>query len=127
MGHAEQVDAESLAIARGWDREKVESSIERLAQEHLIAIIPDTSRVWMAHPFSGVETGYVARIGTSNWNANCAWDALAIIALLGSGNGRATGPGGDFAWQIHNGEVSPSGVVHLLVPARDFWQDIGFT
>ena len=80
----------------------------------------------MAHPFSGVDTGYRAHIGERSWFANCAWDALAIVALLGA-DGTATGRDGVVEWQIQNGVVSPNGLIHMLVPAAKFWEDIGFT
>lgn len=38
----------------------VESAYERLAGAHHIALAPGSHRVWMAHPFSGLPTNYVA-------------------------------------------------------------------
>lgn len=93
----------------------------------MIALLPGTKRVWMAHPFSGIDTGYRAHVDGRSWLANCAWDALAIVSLLGDGIGRATGRDGIVDWHIEGGQVSPNGLVHLLVPARRFWNDIGFT
>lgn len=78
----------------------------------------------MAHPFSGVPTRYRASIGDDWWHANCAWDALAILSLLG--DGEVTGPNGRL-WHTFRGEVSPDGIVHLVVPARSFWDDVEFT
>lgn len=123
----EQVDASAIGRAGGWARHEVESSLERLEDEHRLALFPDSKRVWMAHPFSAVDTGYRAHVGGRSWLANCAWDALAIVALLGDGAGRATGRGGIIDWHIERGRVSPNGLIHLLVPAGRFWDDIGFT
>ncbi len=83
-----------------------------------------SGRVWMAHPFSGLPTPYTAEIGERSWFANCAWDALAILALLGDGVARGED---SLVWTVVGGVVSPDGLVHLLVPARRFWDDIGFT
>lgn len=105
----------------------METSLESLETQHRIALLPDTHRVLMAHPFSGLDTGYRAHIDERSWLANCAWDALAIVALLGEGTGRATGRDGIIHWHIEGGRVSPNGLVHLLVPAKRFWNDIGFT
>ena len=38
----------------------VEAAYERLAQAHHIALAPGSHLVWMAHPFSGLPTNYVA-------------------------------------------------------------------
>ena len=121
------VDALVIAESRGWDTPEVESSLRRLADQHIIALLDTSTQVWMAHPFSGVETSYQAVIGERSWFANCAWDALAILALLGDGEARATGAAGELVWKVENKRVIPRGIVHLLVPAKDFWDDIGFT
>jgi hypothetical protein len=118
-----KVDPDVVAHAGGWERGEVASSFTRLADARRLALSPGGS-VRMAHPFSGVLTGYRASIGDSWWHANCAWDALAILSLLG--DGVVTGPTG-LLWHTGRGDVSPYGLVHLVVPARFFWDDVGFT
>jgi hypothetical protein len=103
----------------------VVSSFGRLAGEHRLALLPGTNRVWMAHPFSGVETGHKAIVGAGSWNANCAWDSLALLSLIGDGT--AVAPDDQPTWTVSSGVVEPAGYVHLMVPARRFWDDIGFT
>jgi len=126
-GGASSVDASVISSSRGWDTPEVESSLKRLAVEHVIALLDDSYRVWMAHPFSGIETSYQTVIGDQAWYANCAWDALAILALLGDGEARASGAAGELVWKVQDGQVTPRGIVHLLVPAKNFWDDVGFT
>ncbi|HEU4320406.1 MAG TPA: organomercurial lyase [Acidimicrobiia bacterium] len=113
------VDPSSL----GLDREETEDSLDRLAAEHRL-VLDDERRVVMAHPFSGVDTGHTATIGDRTYWANCAWDALALLALLGDGVARC--PNG-IEWYVEDGVVSPAGFIHLLVPARHFWDDVVFT
>lgn len=118
------VTPDTLASAGGWTSDAVGLALANLEAEHRLVLKSDGA-VWMAHPFSGVETGYRARIGDLVWNANCAWDALAILALLG--DGRAEGPEG-LTWEVREGRVEPEGgVVHLMVPVSRFWDDITFT
>lgn len=119
-----EVDVDAVAGSCGWDPVEVAVAFSNLAEEHQIALIDGDRRVWMAHPFSGVPTSYRAVLGNRSWYANCAWDALAILALLG--DGQAVGEDG-LVWEVDQGVVSPGGFVHLLVPARRFWEDIGFT
>ena len=118
-----EVTPELLAAEGGWERDLVSKALANLEAEHRLVLRTDGA-VWMAHPFSGVETGYRACIGERVWNSNCAWDALAILALLG--DGRAEGPRG-LVWDVRDGLVRPDGLVHLLVPVSRFWDDIGFT
>ena len=120
---AREIDASVLASHSGWDEGEVRFALEGLAGKHRIALTAD-GWVWMAHPFSGVPTSYLSVIGDRYWYANCAWDALAILALLGDGD--VHGEEG-LLWEVDDGLVSPNGYVHLLVPARSFWDDIGFT
>jgi hypothetical protein len=118
-----QVDASMLAGRSGWVEEEIRFALRRLADEHRIALTRDGS-VWMAHPFSGVPTSYRSVRGDRWWYANCAWDALGILALLGDGEVHKEN---GLLWRVGDGLVSPNGYVHLLVPARNFWDDIGFT
>ena len=118
------VDVTLVADRGGWDTDEVAVSFSNLSREHRVVLTPTSDRVWMAHPFSGLPTPYTAEIGERSWFANCAWDALAILALLGDGIARGEDA---LVWNVVEGVVSPDGLVHLLVPARRFWDDIGFT
>jgi hypothetical protein len=107
----------------------VSSALRALADEHRLALIPGTDSVWMAHPFSAVETDFVVRIGDRRWFANCVWDGLSMLALLGDGtlDTRSPTTGEAIRFQVADGQVIGQGLVHFLVPARAFWDDIGFT
>ena len=119
--------AEQTAESLGLTTSEVVEGLQRLAESHLVVLVPGEPTVWMAHPFSGVQTDHVVIIGDRTWFANCAWDGLAIIALLGDGSYATESPVDrtGVEWFVEGGVVSPSGLVHLLVPAREFWDDIG--
>jgi hypothetical protein len=121
---SDRVDVGNVASAGDWGESDVALSFQSLADEHRIALVEDGNRVWMAHPFSGVPTAYRAVSGERSWFANCAWDSLAILSMLG--DGEAVGEGG-LVWKVRQGVVAPDGLVRLVVPARHFWDDIGFT
>ncbi|THB81420.1 MAG: hypothetical protein D3926_02090 [Desulfobacteraceae bacterium] len=48
----------------------VEDSFDRLAQAHQIALAPGSHSIWMAHPFSGIPTNHVTRIGSKTYWGN---------------------------------------------------------
>ncbi len=127
--HGGAPSAEQTAETLGIATPEVAEGLRRLADSHTITLLPGEPAVWMAHPFSGVRTDHVVTIGDRTWFANCAWDGLAILALLGDGSYATQSPidGGDVEWIVEGGNVSPGGVVHLLVPAREFWDDIVHT
>ncbi len=114
---------EAIARRAGITTDATATALGSLAAEHRLVLADDGS-VSMAHPFSAVPTGYVALVDDRSWHANCAWDALAILALMG--DGVATKDGAPL-WSVSDGVVSPPGLVHFVVPAREFWNDIGFT
>lgn len=118
-----------LASSLGMSHEEVTVTLDELAASHAIVLRPGTHDIWMAHPFSGIPTDYTATVGDRTWYANCGWDAIAILALLGDGTIASKDPLTDTTneWTVNDGVVAPAGVVHFLVPARQFWDDIGYT
>ena len=48
----------------------VENAYERLAQAHHIALAPGSYTIWMAHPFSGLPTNYVAEVQNRRYWGN---------------------------------------------------------
>ena len=48
----------------------IENAFERLANAHHIALAPGSYSIWMAHPFSGVPTNFVAAIGSKEYYGN---------------------------------------------------------
>ena len=105
-----------------------------LAREKWI-VLDDAGRLRMAHPFSAVPTDFVVTAGPRRWYANCAWDALTVMAMV---RPVVTAP---LVFDTHCGatgepmriEVNGDGPpmsearLHFAVPIRDWWKDIAFT
>ena len=92
---------------------------------------PQTGQVWMAGPFAAEPTQYKA-IGSAIWYANCAWDMLGIPLIVQERVRIETHCAHCAEPMVL--EVSPdappaacTAVVHFLVPARKWYDDIGFT
>lgn len=120
---------EALAESLGASASAVSAALHALADEHRLVLISGTDSVRMAHPFSAVATDFSVRIGERQWFANCVWDGLAILALLGDGSLDTHSPatGEPIGFRVAAGRVLGEALVHFLVPARRFWEDIGFT
>jgi hypothetical protein len=92
---------------------------------------PRTGEIWMAGPFSTRPTAYQVTAEDRRWWANCAWDMLGVAALVGESVGisaRCTDCGDVIAFQLApNDDTVPNAVVHFLLPARRWYEDIGFT
>jgi hypothetical protein len=108
---------------------RVVAALRSLADQHRLVLVPGTVAVWMAHPFSAIATDDMVTIGARSWFANCVWDGLAILGLLGDGTLETQSPasGTTLRYEVSAGRVTGEGCVHFLVPARSFWDDIGFT
>src|SRR5207245_10350774 len=91
--------------------------------------IPGSSYIWMAEPFSAVPTSFLVRSGARQWWSNCIWDGLAILALLcldGTVSSACPSSGQPLLVTAADAAlVNPRGVVHFVVPARDWWRDTG--
>ena len=106
--------------------------LQRLEREaDALVLIPGTSYIWMAEPFSAVPTSFLVHSGSRQWWGNCIWDGLAILALLGLDGSVATAcPRSGkplIVTVIKQSLVNARGVVHFAVPARAWWRNIGFT
>jgi hypothetical protein len=109
----------------------VEASFERLADVHVLVLTPGTKYVSMANPLSALPTPFRAKVDGKRYWANCIWDGLGTVAMLG-GTGRVTARCADCAEGLELDVVdrvvtSTDFVVHYAVPAARWWDDIGFT
>jgi len=112
-------------------RTEVLDAIKREPIGKTILLDPRTGEIWMAGPFSATPTEYVVTAGTRRWWANCAWDMLGVGALVDDTVGiraRCTDCGEDVALTLRPGDEHVADmVVHFLLPAAEWYADIGFT
>ena len=91
---------------------------------------PQTGEIWMAGPFAAAPTPYHVRGSRASWYANCAWDMLGVAAIVGEPvqiDAACTDCGEPMQFHADSGGVRGAGLVHILVPARDWYKDVGFT
>ena len=98
--------------------------VRSLADQHVVAL-DDDGRIWMAHPFAAHHDGARVESGGRTWWGNCAWDGFGIVAALGLNEATITAQ--DITLHIKDGELTGDAVFGVLVPARHWWDDIGFT
>jgi hypothetical protein len=120
------------AIALQLTEPAVAAAYERLHEAHALVLEQDRRSIRMLNPFSVVPSEHVVDAGGRSWFANCAWDALGIPAALGTdGTVRSTCAdcGEVLELEVRVGRLVRGGdlLVHFLVPARHWWDDIVFT
>ena len=122
--------ADEVAQEEGLDVGDVQAAWRRLHDAHALVLHP-RGDIRMANPFSAVPTAHRVHAGGRWWFANCAWDAIGICAALHTdGDVETVCP--CCAEQIRLSVTSTVAsdealLFHCLVPARAWWDDIGFT
>jgi hypothetical protein len=110
----------------------VAEALRRLHDAHALVLDRDGATIRMLNPFSAVETGHRVEAGGRSWFANCAWDALGIPAALHADariDSACSDCGEPLELEVRGGELVRGRelLVHFVVPARRWWDDIVFT
>jgi hypothetical protein len=121
----------TLAEALSCTVAEVQASLRALQSNHHIGLFPDRDEAWIVNPFSAVPTEYPVETERGRFWAACAWDALGVPAMLGMDGWtetRCAGSGTPLSFGVKDGVLrGDDGFIHLVVPLRDAWHDIGFT
>ncbi len=128
-GRPPQVAETAAALEIAHD--ETAAAYRRLERERVIVLAPGTLDVWMANPLSAVPTPFRVETMRGAFWGNCIWDALGIPAMLAVDGGVATSCpdcGDPIELHVRDGELEEAeGVVHFVVPAARWWENIAFT
>ena len=120
-----------VAVAVGASEEEVREAYRRLATNRALVLEPDGVSIRMAMPFSGIATQHRVRVDGKEYFANCAWDALGVIAALqrpGAVLSRCEQTLEPIEFAVREDGPAPEPcVIHFAVPAAHWWKDIVFT
>lgn len=121
-----------VAARVGATPPEVREAFARLRAQRVLVLEADGESIRMAPPFSGVPTQHRVTSAGVSYFANCAWDALGIPAALHA-DGRVESEcaccGEPLELEVREGRLVRGAElpVHFVVPARRWWDDIGFT
>ena len=108
------------------------NALEALHERRELILHPKTREIWMAGPFSAVPTPFRVHGPKASYWPRCAWDMFGIAAFMAE-SVHAEAVCADcaepFAFDIDasHGPRAPGGLVHILVPAGRWYEDVGFT
>lgn len=110
---------------------EVEAAFARLEAGHVLVFAPGTRNIWMANPLSAFPTAFLVETARGAYWGTCIWDAFGVVAMLG-GTGTVSTQcpdcGEAMELEVENGRLEPhDGVAHFAVPARRWWDNIGYT
>ena len=128
---ARRPSPEEVAERVGADAQRILAAYTRLRAQRVLVLEADGASIRMAPPFSGVPTQHVALVEGKRYFANCAWDALGVIAALqktGEVHSRCEQSGEPLYLEVGlEGPTPSTWLFHCLVPVAKWWDDIGFT
>ena len=122
---------EDTAAALNIAVDEAAASYVRLADQRVLVLAPGTLDIWMANPLSAWPTPFTVATDRGTYWGACIWDAFGIPAMLHEDALIST-----FCADCHeplelrvtDGDLEPAeGVAHFAVPARRWWENIGYT
>jgi hypothetical protein len=118
------------AEVAGVGEEAVRDGWRRLHDAHAL-VLDGAGEIRMANPFAARPTDYRVEAAGRSWYANCAWDAFGIGSALhvdSEFDTHCPDCGEALHVRIRDGQPDDTTLVfHVLVPAAQWWNDIGFT
>ena len=118
---ADVIGLPETAVREGW---------RRLHDGHAL-VLDGAGEIQMANPFAAQPTPFRVEAAGRSWFANCAWDAFGICAALdqdGTVDTRCPDCTEPLQVTVHDRRPDRDDLLfHCLVPARRWWDDIGFT
>jgi len=120
-----------IGVHFGISAEDSPRALAELKIGKTILVDPHAGEIWMAGPFSATETPYRVVSGDRAWWANCAWDMFGIVMIVGEQATiytRCTDCSAPMTLAADPfTRPNEDAVVHFLVPAQRWYDDIGFT
>jgi hypothetical protein len=118
---AATIGSTAEAVSEGW---------RRLHDGHALVLDADGA-IAMLNPFAARPTPFRVEAGGRSWFANCGWDAFGIGSALAVDSVIHTSCAdcaAEITIDVRGGlPVERSLVFHVLVPAAQWWDNIGFT
>jgi alkylmercury lyase-like protein len=120
-----------IAAALRRPEPEIRDGLGQLALGRVIVLAPNSGNIWIASPFCAVPSQFRVETGGKTYSGICIWDALGILAALGSDGVVRAGCGDcgePLDLEVTGGRLTRSeGIIHFAVPALRWWDNIGFT
>jgi hypothetical protein len=131
VAHGEPPLTQDIGAHLGVSANDARDAIANLNIGKAVLCHPVSGEIWMAGPFAASETPYRVVGSHASWWANCAWDSLGIAAIVHEDvviEASCADCGEPMRMRVKRGDgVQGDGLVHLLLPVREWYRDIGYT
>jgi len=120
-----------LAKKLTLNNDEIENGLYKLQEDHGIVLHPQSTNIWVIHPFSLAPTNFYVQSSRGEWWGNCAWCSLGIAALLKEDVKITTTFGAQTEKciiHINNGEVIEKELlIHFPIPMTKAWKNVIYT
>ena len=124
-------DPPTLAGILQSNDEAIVQGLFALQEYHGVVLHPNSSKIWVIHPFSLAPTNFLVKSKTGIWWGNCAWCSLGIAALLNEDVSITTRIGAydkQVTIQIEDGVIQEKDLyIHFPVPMKQAWDNVIYT
>lgn len=107
--------------------EEIRTALKGLRQKKAVILMPESGELLTAQPWCAIPTSHVAHAKGRDWFAPCIWDVLAIPAALGIRGSITTSCaccGERMTAEVEQGKLlAGKGIVHIALPAKQWWDD----
>ncbi|QPB83209.1 hypothetical protein CWC22_009495 [Pseudoalteromonas rubra] len=107
------------------------TALKALQDYHGVVLHPESSEVWVMHPFSCAPTNFWIESDGGSWWGNCAWCALGAAALLDKDLTITTNLGAEsrqVTIEIRAGKVMNENLfIHFPIPMIEAWDNVIYT
>jgi len=122
---------ETLAQKVNLSADELHQALVALQDYHGVVLHPNSSKIWVIHPFSLSSTNFVVRTQEREYWGNCVWCSFGVAALLNQDVAITTTLGADreqVALHIQDGELLEKDyVVHFPIPMTQAWDNVIYT
>jgi len=124
--------SDEIAAHFGISLKEARDRLRTLGATKRVIVSKEKGEIWMSGPFSALPTRFRVHGAATSWWANCAWDMLGIPASLSvSARVETSCACCDEPITIDvdadAGPLCGEGLVHIFLPARRWYEDIGYT
>ncbi len=128
-GHAPRTA--DLVQTLGCADKEVLASFQRLVENHKLVLYPNSQDIWVAHPFSAIQTNYWVQAGERGWWGNCGFCSLGIAAMIKEDVTIKTCAGCEgesLIIEIEKGKIKSKGCcMHVPLPISKWHDNIIYT
>lgn len=129
--HGFAPEVNEIAEILNVNNEEAVSALNKLHEDHGVVLHPNSSKIWVIHPFSLAPTNFLVTTDKGEWWGNCGWCSLGVAALLNRDVKITTtigAAGKQITINIIDGKIIEKDIfIHFPIPMKNAWDNVIYT